>query len=87
MDWYLVGLVLNFVVMVGTIAKILGRDSQRISSLEDRADTLARQSKEHYAHAADEDAHWTRRERKALQSDLGEMKADLKELLRRNGES
>lgn len=69
-------------VLVSVIAYLF---KQREKAINDRIDKLAEQSKEHFLHAANDDAHWTKRERDLLMFDVNEIKHDLKQALSKKG--
>ena len=67
------------------IVKDVGYNSRRLEQVETDATRSFKMHAEHYGHAKDPDAHFTKREREELRIDLKEIKGDLKELLNRNG--
>ena len=76
--WIAIGF--TMLVTVLGIAKMFGWDSHRLKSLEGGQEKLFGQSKEHYEHTGDEDAHWTKREREQLTSDIDNGK-DVRKIL------
>ena len=78
--WVAIGF--TMLVTVLGIAKMFGWDSHRLKSLEDGQTKLFGQSKDHFEHTSDEDAHWTKREREQLTSDIGKIAAKCDEIIK-----
>lgn len=78
-----IGLVVTVAGLVVSGAVLWGVMSERVTNL--KADTVRAldQSKQHYEHEANEDAHWTKREREALNKKLDEIHNELQALSRR----
>jgi tetrahydromethanopterin S-methyltransferase subunit G len=60
------------------------RLSSRMDSIEEKVTNILRaneaSNKDHYLHAEDEDAHWTKRERDALTKKLDEIHTEVRAL-------
>lgn len=76
-----IAIIVSLGLALATIIKSYGYDKRRMEDLEALVKKSLEQSKEHYDHAKDENAHWTKRER-----DENSKKLDLiVEMLSRRG--
>lgn len=80
-QWIALGITVAGLVISGAV--LWGAMNERMKSTEKDILKLFAQSKEHFEHAQNEDAHWTKRERDDHKQKLDEIYQEVKNLAAR----
>ena len=80
-----IGLGLAVLGALAAIGRVFWVGQARLKAVEDASAKHFKQSEEHYSHEADDDKHWTKRERDALTASLKDISDDVK-AIRKNGQ-